>query len=146
MARSMRRRAEAETFNARREPPADFGRLPGEPPRRPLTMLRRVVVESPYAGNIDRNLAYARRAIRDALERGEAPIASHLLFTQPGILRDENPDERRLGIEAGFAWMECAELVALYTDYGISAGMQGALERAAALGITTTERKIGPNP
>jgi hypothetical protein len=35
---------------------------------------------------------------------GEAPIASHLLYTQPGVLRDEIPEERRHGIDAGLAW------------------------------------------
>lgn len=42
--------------------------------------------------------------MRDCLERGEARIASHLRYAQPGILRDGVPEERRLGIEAGFAW------------------------------------------
>ena len=40
---------------------------------------RRVIVESPYAGDIETNVAYARAALRDCLSRGEAPIASHLL-------------------------------------------------------------------
>jgi hypothetical protein len=38
------------------------------------------------------------------LLRGESPIASHLLYTQPGILKDDVPEERPLGIEAGLAW------------------------------------------
>ena len=42
----------------------------------PPTM-RLVVVESPYAGDVEANLAYLRRAMRDCLLRGEAPFASH---------------------------------------------------------------------
>ena len=71
--------------------------------------MRPVVLESPYAGNVEENVAYARAAIRDSLLRGEAPIASHLLYTQPGILKDDVPDERQLGIEAGLAWRFVAE-------------------------------------
>jgi hypothetical protein len=56
--------------------------------------MRLVVLESPYAGDVDANVEYARACVRDALQRGDAPIASHLLYTQPGILRDEVPAER----------------------------------------------------
>ena len=63
--------------------------------------MRLVILESPYAGDIERNVAYARECIRDCLLRGESPIASHLLFTQPGILRDDVPAERELSIAAG---------------------------------------------
>lgn len=63
-----------------------------------------VIVESPYAGDVDANVTYARRALRDCLERGEAPIASHLLYTQPGVLDDTVPEQRALGIAAGLAW------------------------------------------
>jgi hypothetical protein len=73
------------------------------------TPLRRVILESPYAGDIERNVAYARAAMRDSLLRGEAPIASHLLYTQPGVLDDQVSDERRLGIEAGLVWRVAAE-------------------------------------
>lgn len=66
--------------------------------------MRKVVVESPYAGNVERNLAYARACLHDCLLRGEAPIASHLLYTQPGVLDDDRPEERKLGIEAGLVW------------------------------------------
>ena len=59
--------------------------------------MRRVILESPYAGSVEENVAYARAAVRDSLLRGESPIASHLLYTQPGILRDDVPDERRAG-------------------------------------------------
>ena len=46
--------------------------------------MRQVIFESPYAGNVEENVAYARAAVRDSLLRGELPIASHLLYTQPG--------------------------------------------------------------
>lgn len=90
----------------------------------------RVILESPYAGEIEANVEYARRAMRDCLLRGEAPIASHLLYTQPGVLDDLIPDERSLGIEAGLAWGELAEKTVVYVDRGTSRGMQYGIDRA----------------
>lgn len=50
--------------------------------------MMRVVVESPFAGDIQKNIEYARKCMADCLKRGEAPFASHLLYTQDGILDD----------------------------------------------------------
>src|SRR5690606_36634803 len=91
-----------------------------------------VLIESPYAGDIDRNVRYAKACMRDSLSRGEAPYASHLLYTQ--VLDDAAPEQRRQGIEAGFAWGRHAELVAFYVDFGMSSGMTLGLERALRSG------------
>lgn len=91
--------------------------------------MKLVILESPYAGEIEANVAYARRALTDCLHRGEAAIASHLLYTQPGVLRDGVPEERKLGIAAGLAWRKVAELQVFYTDRGWSAGMLAALRQ-----------------
>jgi hypothetical protein len=91
---------------------------------------RLVVLESPYAGDVDMNIAYARACLRDSLLRGEAPSASHLLYTQPGVLRDNDPDERRLGIDAGLAFGRAADASVVYVDLGVSAGMAHGIERA----------------
>jgi hypothetical protein len=104
--------------------------------------MKRVVVESPYAGDIEANVAYARQCVRDCLMRGEAPIASHLLFTQPGILRDDIPNERDHGIAAGHAWIEVADLVVVYTDKGISEGMRRGMREAERAGIPIEFRKF----
>jgi hypothetical protein len=103
---------------------------------------RLVVIESRYAGDIERNVAYARAAVRDSIMRGESPVAFHLLHTQPGILRDEIPEERARGIAAGLSWTRCADLVAVYTDLGISTGMQKGIEAANAAGIPIEYRQI----
>jgi hypothetical protein len=92
--------------------------------------MRRVILESPFAGEIERNLEYARACVRDSVLRGEAPIASHLLFTQPGILDDDEPKERALGIAAGLAWLSAADAMVVYTDRGVSGGMRAAIEIA----------------
>lgn len=102
-----------------------------------------VVIESPYAGDIDRNVAYARAAIRDSILRGEAPYASHLLYTQPGILRDEDAGERTMGIETGLNFHRVASLVAFYVDNGWSKGMRAAEALCFDAGTPIDYRTIG---
>ena len=102
----------------------------------------RVILESPYAGDIERNVKYARMAVRDSLSRGEAPIASHLLYTQEGILKDEIPEERQWGIDAGLAWKEVAVKHVFYIDYGYSRGMEYAKQYATTNHIPIEERRI----
>lgn len=104
--------------------------------------MRLVIIESPYAGDVVRNAAYARACLADSLRRGEAPIASHLLYTQPGVLDDTDPAERALGIEAGLAWGRVADLTAAYTDLGISPGMAQGIARAEAEGRTVERRTL----
>lgn len=76
--------------------------------------MRRVILESPYGGDVEANVAYARRCLGDCLRRGESPIASHLLFTQKGVLDDLVPEERALGIAAGLAWRFQADASVFY--------------------------------
>lgn len=104
--------------------------------------MRLVIIESPYAGDIEANVEYARAAVRDSLKRGEAPIASHLLYTQPGILRDEVPDERQWGIDAGLAWRSVAQATVVYEDHGISSGMRYGIEAAERDGIPVEYRQV----
>lgn len=84
-----------------------------------------VIIESPYAGDVNLHEAYLRRCIRDSILRGEAPFASHRMY--PGALSEET--ERGLGIECGFAWWRVAEFVAFYIDLGWSHGMHTARDR-----------------
>lgn len=104
--------------------------------------MRLVLIESPYAGDVERNVAYAKRAVCDSLGRGEAPYASHLFFTQPGVLDDLDPGDRGLGIEAGLAWGARADLTAVYVDLGISDGMRLGIERAQAQGRRIEYRSL----
>ncbi|WP_430430209.1 hypothetical protein [Oceanicaulis sp.] len=106
--------------------------------------MKRVIIESPYAGDVDASVAYARACLKGSLKRGEAPIASHLLYTQPGILDDDKADERALGIDAGHAWIACADLVVVYHDLGVSEGMQEGIRRAFDAGKPVEFRKLPP--
>ena len=106
-------------------------------------MKKLVIVESPYAGDVERNVSYARACLRDSLKRGEAPLASHLLYTQEGVLRDDMPSERQLGIDAGLAWGVVADLTAVYVDLGVSPGMQRGIDRARADDREVEARSLG---
>jgi hypothetical protein len=102
--------------------------------------MRLIIIESPYAGDRDRNEAYLRQCIRDSLNRGESPYASHAII--PGALDDSIPEERDKGIRAGYAWWKAADLIAFYVDYGMSPGMHKALQRAKTMQLRTEMRKI----
>ena len=108
---------------------------------------RLVILESPFAGltpaDVQRNILYARRCVRDSLFRGEAPLASHLLYTQEGILDDNVPEQRVAGIAAGHAWYCDADAAVVYCDHGISPGMEHGIERAKTYGIPVEQRYIG---
>lgn len=82
--------------------------------------MQRVVVESPFKGDRVRNKRYLEFCLRDCIYRGESPYASHKLLTD--CLDDDDPEERRLGISAGFAWRSVAGHV-FYIDLGWSTGM-----------------------
>lgn len=86
--------------------------------------MRRVILESPYSGDTLINVRYARLCIRHCLMMGDSPIASHLLFTQEGILDDDDPEQRDLGINAGLFWGDVAHATVCYVDLGISGGMR----------------------
>jgi hypothetical protein len=105
--------------------------------------MRLVYLESPLAGDVERNIAYARACMRDSLARGEAPLASHLLYAQPDILDDLEPAQRALGMDAGFAWAMRADATVVYIDHGISRGMQAGIDRALEAGRPVEYREIG---
>jgi hypothetical protein len=104
--------------------------------------MRRVIVESPYAGDVELNVRYARACLADCLRRGEAPIASHLLLTQPGVLRDGVAGERELGVAAGHAWYQGAQACVCYTDLGCSPGMKRGIAAALAAGVPILHRSL----
>lgn len=104
--------------------------------------MKLVILESPYAGDVERNVEYARLCVKDSLSRGEAPIASHLLYTQPTILDDDIPEQRKWGIEAGLSWRFVAHGSVVYTDCGISKGMQYGIKAAEDAGLSVEYRKL----
>lgn len=104
----------------------------------------RVIIESPFAGGW-KNVLYSRRCVLDSLSRGESPYASHLLYTQKGMLDDKEPDQRKRGIAAADGWLAVADIVAVYMDLGVTRGMCIGLVKAARLGKPVHLRWIDEN-
>lgn len=129
-------------------------------------MITFTFIESRYAPDKDasgpvaiqqllRHLDYVRAAMRDCFKRGEIPLASHALYTQPGVLDDTVPAERLMGMEAGFTTRlalgmarrafpadEIIVQTAVYEDLGVSPGMQKGAERSVDDGVPVVYRKI----
>jgi hypothetical protein len=86
-----------------------------------------VYICSPYAGNIEANIAAAQRYSRHAVDIGYIPIAPHLLF--PQFMNDTDPKEREMGLFFGNALMsKCSEVWVFGST--ISAGMKAEIKRA----------------
>lgn len=107
--------------------------------------LIKVVLESPYSGDVAKNVQYTLECMHDSHRvRREAPIASHLLYTRypDGHLDDTDEAVREHGIQSGFAWNQHADLVAVYTDNGITRGMRYGIAFAEERGIPVVYRKL----
>lgn len=91
--------------------------------------MKKVIIESPYAGNIKLNEIYGEFCMHDCIvNHNETPYASHLLYTRKYVLRDHVPEERKLGIEAGFFWRDVSDMTVFYTDLGLTDGMKLGVE------------------
>ena len=58
-----------------------------------------VIIESPFAGDLERNARYLSECILDCIENDESPYASHRMFT--AALDDTNPAQRANGMHVG---------------------------------------------
>lgn len=105
-----------------------------------------VTIESPFRGEnyseTKINILYARACVHDSLLRGEIPFASHLFYTQDGILDDKIESERMLGINAGVAWGSFGKKKIVYFDRGISEGMEYGIEAAKKNGQKVIYRSL----
>ena len=94
--------------------------------------MKLIYVASPYKGDVQKNIEYAKEACRYVLNQGNAFFCPHLLY--PQILDDNNPEERRLGINIGKEFLvKCDELWAFGGH--ISHGMFEEIEFAKEIGI-----------
>lgn len=91
--------------------------------------MKKIVIESPYSGNRKINDLYLQNVIRHCLlVEGVAVYASHDAYTR--ALDDEIPEERRIGMEAGFEIGDLMDETWVFDDLGISGGMQTGIAKA----------------
>lgn len=91
-----------------------------------------VYIASPFAGDIEANMEFAKDACRYAISQGAAPIAVHLLY--PQILNDSIPEERETGIQMGLRVLKACDELWVCGEH-ISHGMQKEIETANSFGI-----------
>ena len=94
--------------------------------------MKLVYICSPYAGDVENNVRFAKTVCRYAMKQGCAPVAVHLLY--PQILNDAVPSERKAGIRMGLrVLVSCEEL--WVCGGTVSHGMSCEIAKAARLGI-----------
>lgn len=107
-----------------------------------------VLLASPFSGKsramLAQNVLYGRAALRDSLLRGEAPMASHLLYAQQFVLDDDIATERQIGTDAGLTWLHAGAVnkLVVYADRGISPGMTKEIELADKLCVPVEHRSL----
>ena len=102
-----------------------------------------VYIASPYSGDVERNVAFAKAACRYAMNQGVTPIASHLLY--PQMLDDGVPEERKLGTDMGLRILKVCEEVWVCGSE-LSSGMEQEIRAARQLQIPlrrVSEQEIG---
>lgn len=103
-----------------------------EKERHKMQINKRIFVCSPYKGDIEKNVEFAKDCCRFVTESGHYPFAPHLFCTQ--YLDDNNEAERDLGINCGMAFLEvCDEL--WYFGNNITSGMEKEIGWAKILKI-----------
>jgi hypothetical protein len=102
-------------------------------------MMKTVIIESPYSGateeEMQANIEFGWKCIRDSCSRGEAPFASHLFYTRTKDSHLADGDNkhwitREEGLKRCEAWRTVADMTVFYIDRGWSPGMILAMENA----------------
>jgi hypothetical protein len=94
--------------------------------------MKLVYICSPYVGDIEKNIRFAKAACHYAMEQGCAPVAVHLLY--PQFLNDAVPTEREAGIRMGLRVLASCEELWICGEH-ISHGMSCEIAEAKRLGI-----------
>ena len=86
-----------------------------------------VFICSPYAGDVEGNAMRAKRYGRYAVSKKVIPIIPHLMY--PQFLFDDDPEERKLGLEMGLVLLSKCKELWVFGDR-ISSGMKVEIIKA----------------
>lgn len=104
--------------------------------------MKLIYVSSPYTGDLERDLEYARRACRTVMECGECPIAPRLIYS--AILDDMAPAERKPSAEMSQALLHrCNEVWAFGPVTG--SGMKREIAEAKRLYMPVRKKVLAEN-
>lgn len=95
-----------------------------------------VYICSPYAGDVQNNVEFAKAACRYAMKQNYTPVAVHLLY--PQFLDDNDPVQRATGLSMGHRVLEACDELWLCGSR-ISTGMAMELKEVQKLGISVRE-------
>ena len=103
--------------------------------------MRCVLVEVPQGADAAAPAEkYARAAVLDSLNRGEAPLVGRFLTGVPFDPEDLQAHETVIAM--GLAWGRGADATVVYTDLGITAPMAAGIRVAQAEGRPVEYRQI----
>lgn len=97
-----------------------------------MTEGKLVYIASPYAGDVEGNVAFAKAACRYATAKGYTPVAVHLMY--PRFLDDRVPKEREAGLKMGRRVLAACDEFWLCGEK-LSAGMRAEKAEAERLRI-----------
>jgi hypothetical protein len=100
--------------------------------------MKKVYICSPYKGDVKNNTVIARRSCALAAFSGEIPICPHIYF--PQFLDDDNPVERKKGIDATKELMKGCDEFRVIGDK-VTDGMDEEINYALSLGMEITHMK-----
>ena len=98
-----------------------------------------VYICSPYAGDVQNNVEFAKAACLYAMEQNCTPVAVHLLY--PQFLNDNDTTQREAGFRMGHRVLEACDELWLCGSR-ISTGMAMELAEAKKLGIPVRELSV----
>lgn len=82
---------------------------------------------SPYKGETERNVEYAKELTKEAIKRGYAPVTPHLYIT------DNKAEERKQGFEIAIKLLGKCDVILIGMKYGITEGMKKEIQKAYEL-------------
>ena len=101
--------------------------------------MKLIYVASPFAGDIEKNIEFAKKACRYVMQCGHAFFAPHLLY--PTILNDQMPEERSLGIAMGLEALSHVDELWVFGSQD-SDGMKTEIDEAIRLGVPIKRVKM----
>lgn len=102
-----------------------------------------VFIETPLRSSepgLDKRLEFAQAAMFDSIQRGEAPILTHLLW--PAVMNDHDPEEREQALRMCRDVRKRCHKVVFYVGMGVSPGMARGMLEALEDGIKVEVRMI----
>lgn len=88
--------------------------------------MKLTIIEAPFEQDEKRRNWYLKLCIEDCLSRDEAPFSADGFYSR--FIDQKVLTQREKTISAGLEWARYADVVAFYTDHGISEAMKDRMK------------------